>query len=129
MNLTDRVKEAVGHIRKARDLMANGPLDYYLEKLAEHSEALLTKFSPIKEGEKAVIVKEIRCENGWRNCHKTLAVGAIGTVRDVDYDRGRFVFGFLPDKEWWADHEGNWHEAKNPHIYHLTEDQITALKN
>lgn len=121
-----RMKEAVGHIAKARDIMSQGPLDYYLGKLVEHSEALLTRFAPLKIGQPVVIVGKIKCEGGWAGCKRTLAMGATGTVSSVDYCDGRFVFEFVPDHEYWTDRDGVEHEATVPHTYSLGDDKLAA---
>lgn len=120
------MKEAVSHIAKARDIMSRGPLDYYLEKLVEHSEALLERYAPLKVGQKAVIVGKVKCENGWAGRERTLAMGATGTISSVDFAKGKFWFDFVPDHEWWKDHEGNEHETDRPHSYCLSEKFLAA---
>jgi len=123
-----RMRQAVEHIKTARDLMSNGPLDYYLMKLCEHSEALLTQFSPIKAGGRAVIIREIECKNGWAGAERTLAVGAVGVVDAVDYVDGRFVFDFIPDRQWWKDDKGEWHEKDRKHSYCLSDRVLRPVE-
>lgn len=120
------MREAVRHLSKARDIMSRGPLDYYLAKLVEHSEALLDRYAPLKVGQRAVIARHIKCENGWAGCERTLAVGATGTIHSVDFDHGQFVFAFLPDKEWWVDSQGHERLADSPHTYRLSEKAVAA---
>ena len=119
-----RMQDVVQHLRKASDLMANGPLEYYFDKLVQHSEALLTKFSPIKEGEQAVIVKQPKLTGGWAGMEHTLYRGATGRVQSVDYRDGKFWFDFVPDVEYWKDHYGNKHLSERRHAYHLSETEI-----
>jgi hypothetical protein len=122
-----RMKEVAGYIKQARDLMARGPLDFYFAKLVEHSEALLVRFAPLKCGQRAVICKKIKCERGWAGRDRTLAIGATGTIRDVDYADGRFEFTFAPDHEWWTDSDGKEHETGTPHTYCLVEGELSAM--
>lgn len=107
-NFVTRMKQAVQHIQKARDIMARGPLEYYLAKLVEHSEALLTRFAPLQVGQRAVIVGEIKCKNAWSGREKTLAKGAVGVVREVEYSDGVFWISWVPDNDWWKDRNGDW---------------------
>ena len=123
------MKEAVGHLKKAKDILSVGPLDFYLLKLFEHSEALLTRFAPLKLGDKAVIVQKINCKNGWAGRERTLAIGATGAIGKVDYeaDSGGFVFDFVPDVEWWRDSAGVEHKSENPHSYLLGEKYLSKI--
>jgi hypothetical protein len=104
----DRMKQVTDHLTQARRLMDSGPLDYYLVKLVEHSEALLTKFAPFKVGDRACIVQPVPCPGGWAHSAKSLEVGAVGTISDVDYRDGDFVFGFVPDTQFYLSREGWW---------------------
>lgn len=123
-----RMKMAAGKLAEARDLVSQGPLDYYLNKLVEHSEALLTKFAPLKVGDRARIVAEIKCEDGWLGCDRTLAIGQSGFVEDVDYRKGRFVVDFVPDEQWWRDGNGRWHSKDRKHRYCLSADKLERIE-
>lgn len=125
----ERMKAAVDHVIQARNIFANGPLDFYLETLIEHSEALLTRFSPLKVGQKAVITGHVKCEGGWKGCEDTLKIGAVGTISEVAYSKGRFLFDFIPDVETWRDSEGVYHLSDNPHSYRLSENKLSAVKD
>lgn len=119
------MKEAAGLIRKAQDIMSKGPLDYYFAKLVEHSQALLTQFSPLKVGDRAVIIKEVPCTGGWNGYERTLQIGATGRITEVDYYDGRFVLSFVPDHEYWTDHKGGVHESENHHSFSLSETYLS----
>lgn len=121
----DKLRKAIKHIDEARAIFESGPLDYYLEELALHSEALRTKFTPIKAGEKAVVVKEVPCTGGWRRCTRTLGVGAAGTIKAVEYDKDGFIFEWVPDQEWWHDDDaGKWRRSESRHSYALREKYL-----
>lgn len=125
----ERMKTAIDHLHKARDIFAKGPLDFYLETLVEHSEALLTKFAPLKVGQKAVISGHVKCTEGWKGCENTLRIGAVGTVSEVGYNKGRFWFGFIPDVETWKDSIGVDHISTSSHSYRLSEHQLSAVND
>jgi hypothetical protein len=114
----DRMKQVADHLAQARRLMDSGPLDYYLVKLVEHSEALLTKFAPFKAGDRACIVQPVPCPGGWAHSAKSLEVGAVGTISDVDYRDGDFVFNFAPDVQFYLDREEQWKQHDDP-PYHF----------
>jgi hypothetical protein len=102
----DDVKEALQYLYKAVNKFRQGPIEYTLDKLVKHSEALLTRFAPVKEGERAKIVGEVPCSGGWKHCDKTLARGATGRIESVDYRDDHFVLLFIPDTEYWLDAQG-----------------------
>lgn len=126
-DFVDRMKLGVKHIQKAQEIFSRGPLDYYLMKLVQHSEALLTRFSPIKTGERAIIVKPIKCEGGWIGSEKNLAVGVEGTVIDVDYRDGKFFYDFVPDVQMYRDSEGNYKDKTSKSSYCLSEKYLHRL--
>jgi hypothetical protein len=113
-----RMKEGVEHIKKAQQIFARGPLDFYLVKLIEHSEALLTIFAPIKIGERAIITGKIPCNGGWKGSEKNLAVGVEGTVTNVDYRDGSFIYEFVPDVQVY-EYNGEWRESSHKASYML----------
>ena len=123
-DFVERMKCGVKHIQQAQEIFAMGPLDYYLVKLVEQSEALLTRFAPIKKGERAIIVKKIKCEGGWSGSEKNLEVGVEGTVVDVDYSDGGFVYTFVPDVQMYRDHEGNYKDKTSKSSYCLREKYL-----
>ena len=128
MNETiDNITRAIDHLDKAQQLFNNGPLEYYLKKLVHHSEALLTKFAPVRAGDKAIIVKEIKCEGGWQGSEKTLAIGNTGYVEKIDYIKNKFVVQFVPDKQWWLNIEGEYIPKDRKHSYSLLAEKIAPI--
>ena len=125
--VSEATLEALAHIEKAKTIFASGPLEYYLKKLAYHSEALLTEFAPLKAGGRAIVVKQIECKNGWEGSDKTLAIGAVGDITEVDYDDGRFVVDFVPDNQWWKDSKGVYQVKDRLHSYYLRADKLAAI--
>ena len=130
MNTTaEQIKAAAKLFEQAQSMLSSGPLNYYLQNLVDHSEALLTRFAPIKAGERAVIVRPIACTDGWTGCEKTLAIGQIGEVKTVDYRKGKFVFDFVPDKQWWRANDGNYQEKDGLSIFRLWEGQLQKIED
>lgn len=122
-----RMKIAIDHINQARDIFAKGPLDFYLKTLIEHSDALLTKFAPLRVGNKAVITGAVKCDGGWKGCESTLRIGATGTVSDVQYSENQFWFSFVPDVEFFRDENGVERVSTSSHSYLLSESKLTAV--
>lgn len=116
------MKHACSLIKEAQAVINRGPLDYYLRKLVEQSEALLTVYAPIKVGQRARIVKKIKCEGGWRGCDEMLAIGAMGEVLDVDYADGHFVCDFCPDEQFYV-RDGKRIDCSR-HTYRLRAEQL-----
>ena len=123
-DFVEQMKMGVKHIQHAQEVFAKGPLDYYLIKLVQHSEALLVRFAPIKKGERAIIVKKIKCEGGWSGSEKNLEVGVEGTVVDVDYSDGGFIYLFVPDVQTYRDYEGNYKDKTSKSSYYLREKYL-----
>lgn len=126
-SFTENMKEVASLISKARDIMSQGPLDFYFAKLVEHSEALLTRFAPIKVGERAMIIRNIECKDGWKGSEKDLRIGATGEVVGVDYRYGKFMFEFVPDEQWYF-FNGEWYRrVDRQHSYCLKEDELAGF--
>jgi len=126
-DFVDRMKDAVNHLKKAEEIFQMGPLDYYLRKLVEHSEALMG-YSPIKKGQRAVIVKKIACKGGWAGSEMNLAVGVEGEVIEVDYRDGSFVYDFVPDVQMYQTHDGEYKEQTSKSSYCLRAKYLHPLE-
>lgn len=122
-----KMREAIEHVDAARQIMASGPLDFYFEKLVSHSDALLTRFTPVKAGEEAVIVEKVPCTDGWRGSERDLAVGQLGLVKSVDYRSGQFFFEFVPHQQWWQDGDGVYHVKERRSSYNLREKYLQRV--
>lgn len=120
------VRKVSEHLGKARDILSRGLLDYYFEKLVEHSDALLHQYAPLKVGQNVVISGTVECTHGWKGRERTLASGATGTISDVDFAEGQFWFYFVPDNEWWTDLDGNEHKSIRSHSYKLSAHVLEA---
>jgi hypothetical protein len=120
-DFVEKMKDVSYHLENAQRVLARGPLSFYLKKLAQQSEALLTRFTPIKIGERAIIVKHINCENGWKGSEMNLAVGVEGDIVNVDFDNGEFVFQFRPDVQKWRREDGTYHDRTSSTTYYLSE--------
>jgi hypothetical protein len=121
----EKMKEAYKHLQAAQRIWSAGPLSSWVEKMMAHSEALLTKFSPIKVGEHAMICKTVPCNDGWSGQDDTLRVGATGVIEEVDYLDGQFVFQFLPDREtYWSAVDKVYKPVEHRHTFGLSEKYL-----
>jgi hypothetical protein len=128
-DFVENMKKACKHLEEARSIMSRGPLDFYLAKLAEHSEALLTKFAPFKVGETVALSGDVPCKGGWTGCEKTLSKWATGKIVEVDYYGGLFYFDFAPDNEWYSGLPGEYIKCDQPsHSYRLMECWLTKVQ-
>jgi hypothetical protein len=140
----DRMKQVADHFQKARRLLDQGPLDYYFAKLVEHSEALLN-LSPFKDGDRACIIQEVSCPGDWSRTAKSLEIGAVGTIRGVDYSDGDFLLSFKPDLQFYQQGD-RWIQGEDCYCYPLkakylgpigsiekqpplTDEEIVALRS
>ena len=128
-DFTIRMNQALDHIYKAQQLFARGPLQSYLEKLVHQSEALLTRFSPIKIGGRAIIIKYIECTHGWKGSEQNLAVGVEGKVTNVDYQDNQFYYTFVPDVQKWRDRNGEYHDSDRASSYILGEQYLHKVES
>lgn len=122
-----KMESVASHFNEIQNLLRQGPIEFYLKKLAEHSEALLTKFAPFKVGDQVIVSKEIECKGSWRGCEKTLQIGAVGTVKNIDYYDGEFWIEFMPSIEWWKDRLGEYHASENRHFYSLPSSKLSHV--
>jgi hypothetical protein len=121
----EQMREAYKHLQAAQRIWSAGPLESWVKKLMEHSEALLTKFAPIKAGEHAMICKKVPCALGWAGCEDTLRVGATGVIQEVDYYGGRFVYQFQPDREtWWNQYTQAYEPVRHVHTFSLSDKYL-----
>lgn len=120
---------AEGQIKfdEANKTLSGGPASYYYEKLDDYVTALFTRFAPFHEGEKVIIKKAPPCNNGWAHCKHFLIVGAIGTVKEVDYRDNQFIAAVEWDNETWIDSMNIERPVESRHTFLMWESQIKAL--
>jgi hypothetical protein len=119
-DFVDKMKQAVEYLEKAQSIFNGGPLEYYLTKLVRHSEALMG-YAKFKIGDKAVLKEDVPCKGGWQGSEKDLSKDSVGTIVDVDYHDGEFVYIFVPTNQWWQTFEGAWKPKERKNSYALEE--------
>lgn len=123
---TERMKRLAEKLDEVRQICGEGRIERHLGKLIEHSEALLTQFAPLKVDDKAEVVSDIECKDGWSGSEKDLAIGAVGDVLSVDWRGGKFWFEFCPDKQWYR-YQDEWHPKERKHTYSLPETVLSKV--
>jgi len=98
-----------------------------IETLLMHSQALLNKFAPIKEGGRAKIIKKIECKGGWRGSEETLKIGAEGEIVKVYYQNNKYYFDFMTDDQWYLDHGKVFQRTVQRYLYYLSEKYLEAI--
>jgi len=96
-----KIKEAVTKMSEAMDLLAGGPLDFYMDRNVEIVEEFFKRCSPFHAGDKVRLVKEIDFNEayGWRGKEHLLRVGAQAVVYDVDFWKGRFSVSVVMEED------------------------------
>ena len=98
MNI-ENVKNAAKLMSQASNLLAQGPLEYYLTEMAGAHEYLMERFCPFKVGDKVMLTKTPDTDNGWRGFKDILVRGAIGTVMTTECGKSGFSFSITFDDE------------------------------
>ena len=101
----ENIKKATGLLREGMDLLASGPLDYYLTELAAAHELLMSRYAPFKVGDKVelAVTPTINEETdwGWLRSKHFLRKGAKGVVVSATCGTRGFRFGVVFDEETW----------------------------
>lgn len=127
--ILNALSKAFNHLEQFDVLMRRGPGDYYIAKLLEYSEALLTRFSPFKIGDRTAIIEPPDCSGAWASHERSLRVGSVGTIRDVDYGKESFIYLWEPDVGYWRDSEGCWRESSSPVCFWVSEKHIAPSED
>lgn len=124
----ERILKAAAMMREATDLLSKGPLSYYLEELAASHELLMTRFAPIKVGDRVRLTRVPNFESapGSVPSKHFLVVGALGTVRESSCGRRGFRFSVEFDDESWIDRAGSVIpiEPKDRHTFSFGENSL-----
>lgn len=96
-----RIETALNDLQNAFDPLSGGPPKYYFEKMTEWMEALFDT-APFKVGDKVELVQipNIQCHSGWWCYRNTFQLGAIGTVKELDFREGQFTAMVIWDEQW-----------------------------
>lgn len=103
----ENVRKAASLIKEAMELLAKGPLDFYLTQLCAAHDRLIADFCPFKVGDHVAInyTPTITEEHshGWIGYKHFLVKGATAVVRSVEVVDGRFTFDLVFDNDHWID--------------------------
>lgn len=95
---------------KVRDLEKAIPSEfgYKLSSVLSAYYEMFSRFCPFKAGDRVRLTKTPVIEegSGWHGSRHFLVEGAIATVRQCDWRKGRFVFDLEFDDESWLDEKG-----------------------
>lgn len=69
--------------------------------------------------ERARIVGKIPCDGGWSGSEQNLSIGVEGTVVNVDFRDGSFIYQFRPDVQTWRDRDGEYKTRESYTTYML----------
>jgi hypothetical protein len=131
MNNED-VKKGFDLIRQGMSILNNGPLDYYVRRLTECYDLLVTRFAPFKVGDRIELtttpVINDRERYGWLGSKHFLVEGAVATVAAVDVDGDGFSFGLHFDNDSWIDHHGQKQPTMQKGMYFFRESWVRAAK-
>ena len=101
----ENIKKATGLLREGMQLLATGPLDYYLTELVAAHDLLMDRYAPFKVGDKVelavtpTISEEVAW--GWLGAKHFLKKGATGVVVSATCGARGFRFGVVFDEETW----------------------------
>ena len=104
----DHVRKAAEKLKEAMDMFGRGPLDYYLRELVGAHDMLMSRFAPLKVGDRVVLTKapDYKKAPGWSHSAHFLVPGAAGVVVDAGCGVHGFRFDVLFDDESWVDNSG-----------------------
>jgi len=102
---------------------------YFTKRIKEYIEGLFERFCPFRVGDRVVLSKTpiITKEKswGWKGSKHFLKKGAAAVIREIDYCRGKFVYGLIFDNEtWWDSTNKIARPINQKHIYTFSEDYI-----
>ena len=133
-NYCETIKKANDMLEKVLEVGSNGPLDFYLNKINEYINVLFDRFAPFKVGDRVELIKTPIINEkeswGWLSSKHFLVKGALATVKDVDYEDGKFIVDVIFDEESWIDDKGKKRkiENKDKHTYCISEKSIRRVK-
>ncbi len=129
----EKLKEAYRKMGEARDLLAGGPFEYTLDELVSCYELLMSRFSPLKVGDRIELSKtpKITPETapGWMSAKCFLVKGAEGTIVYAECGSNGFRYLVEFDNESWiSSHDNEIHPiTTSKGRYSFSENSLNKL--
>ena len=99
-----------------------------LQQLIRAKDMLITRFSPLKVGDRAVLTKTPEITRdispGWYGSKHFLVEGRGGVITDVEVYNGKFRYGFQPDNQTWINFDKKEAPLDRPHQYSFFESWL-----
>lgn len=129
----ETVKKGFKLMEDGMRILGGGPLDFYVRKLTECYDLLISRYAPFKIGERVILTKtpEIGSVDrwGWLGSKHFLIKGAVGSVTFVEADGDGFRFSVVFDDDSWIDHHGVKQPTKEKGHFGFREDYLVASKS
>ena len=126
----DNVKKAAHHITQAMDLLARGPLDFYLKELAGAYEFMMARCCPFKVGDEVelapIINKTKNCD--WMGSKNFLVAGAAGRIESAECGSKGFTFEVTFYDESWIGQDGVKHPIDEDKRHTFIFDEFSLIK-
>ena len=127
----ETVKEAARLMKKASDLLSNGPLEFYLREMAATYELMMERFCPFKVGQRvqlaATPVITEKTSWGWMPYKHFIIKGHAGTVASASCGSDGFTFDVILDDQTWLDPTGTAHPVSKPSTFRFKENMLSPL--
>ena len=134
---SENIRRAAELMEQAHTLLARGPLAYYLTEMAAAHDLLMSRFSPLKVGDRVTLAKvpDYETAPGWQHCAHFLVVGATGVVKAAECGSRGFRFGVEFDDDSWIDNTGHerakgtvvFREPDNRMLFYFGEEWLNVL--
>jgi hypothetical protein len=95
--------------------MSDG-LGWYLKEI-ETLPDVIRGLLPAKEGDRVIMIKPVKCEDGWRGNEHFLCVGSKATIESLGISDGKIYANLVFDNETWIDQNGKIHPVSSKHIW------------
>jgi len=101
-----------------------------LKKAEEYRAGLLSR-SPLQVKDRAILIETPVINDkeswGWLGAKHFLIKGAMATVKEVDFYKGKFIFGLKFDDDSWIDQDNVVHKRDKNSLYFFSEQWVLKI--
>ena len=103
-----------------------GSFKWGIQEVIDSYLSMFERFCPYKIGDSVRLSKDVIVDenSGWWNCRHFLKKGAVATVKERGYSRGKFTFYIEFYDETWIDRNGDERPVSSKHTFHFGEGML-----
>lgn len=89
---------------------------------------ILKKYLPVKEGDRVILLEDVKCEGNWESCSHFLKKGEVATINSIEIYKENLFVNLVFDNETYIDKKGIEQPVSCKHTFYFPIESVVKIK-